>query len=110
MHKLAHPEGEMATSRAAAKAGICMGLSVFSTCSLEEVIQQGNGNPYFMHMTILKDRNATLNTIRRAEGMLINPTHRIRGGGSRDRRSGEGMKKIQLTGSQHPVTRPFSSQ
>ncbi|GKZ85136.1 hypothetical protein AnigIFM56816_010902 [Aspergillus niger] len=66
-HKLAHPEGELATSRAAAKFGICMGLSSYSTTSLEDVASQGCGNPYAMQMCVLKDRSITLQLLERAE-------------------------------------------
>ncbi|KAG9576675.1 FMN-dependent dehydrogenase, partial [Aureobasidium melanogenum] len=67
MHGLAHPDGELATSRAAANANICMGLSVFATQSLEDVIAQRTSNPYFMHISMIKDKVACANTIKRAE-------------------------------------------
>ncbi|KAH0042784.1 FMN-dependent dehydrogenase, partial [Aureobasidium melanogenum] len=67
MHKLAHPEGEVATSRAAASQGICMGLSSYSTISLEDVAAQGEGNPYFVQICVLKDRRTTLQLLKRAE-------------------------------------------
>ncbi|KAI4844978.1 FMN-dependent dehydrogenase [Aureobasidium sp. EXF-8845] len=67
MHGLAHPDGELATSRAAAKANICMGLSVFATQSCEDVIAQSRGNPYFMHISMIKDKAACAKTIKRAE-------------------------------------------
>ncbi|KAG9977784.1 FMN-dependent dehydrogenase, partial [Aureobasidium melanogenum] len=67
MHGLAHLDGELATSRAAANANICMGLSVFATQSLEDVIAQNSGNPYFMHISMIKDKVACANTIERAE-------------------------------------------
>ncbi|KZF19528.1 FMN-dependent dehydrogenase [Xylona heveae TC161] len=67
MHKLAHPDGEIATSRAAAKAGISMCLSSYSTTSLEDVAAQGSGNPYMIQMCVLKDRNITLQLLKRAE-------------------------------------------
>ncbi|PYH30907.1 alpha-hydroxy acid oxidase [Aspergillus neoniger CBS 115656] len=66
-HKLAHPQGELATSRAAAKYGICMGLSSYSTTSMEDVASQGCGNPYAMQMCVLKDRSLTLQLLERAE-------------------------------------------
>jgi (S)-2-hydroxy-acid oxidase len=67
MHKLAHVDGEVATSRAAAKHGIAMGVSAYATYSMEDVIAQGNGNPYAFQVTILKDRSLTLKMLRRAE-------------------------------------------
>ncbi|KAF7596368.1 hypothetical protein BBP40_002112 [Aspergillus hancockii] len=48
--KLAHPDGEVAASRAAAKYNVCMGLSSYSNYSLEDVAVQGTGNPYAMQM------------------------------------------------------------
>ncbi|CAI6096236.1 unnamed protein product, partial [Clonostachys chloroleuca] len=46
MHKLAHPDGELATSRAAADLGVCMGLSSYATESIENVAAVGKGNPH----------------------------------------------------------------
>jgi (S)-2-hydroxy-acid oxidase len=75
MHGLAHPDGELATSRAAANANICMGLSVFATQGLEDVIAQSRGNPYFMHISMIKDKLACAKTMKRAEGQwMIRPT------------------------------------
>ncbi|RKU43204.1 hypothetical protein DL546_006001 [Coniochaeta pulveracea] len=67
MHRLAHPDGELGTSRAAAKMGICMGLSSYATESLEDVIAQGKGNPYMMQMCVLRDRPTMLQILERAE-------------------------------------------
>ena len=67
MHRLAHPDGEVATSRAAASTGIPMALSSYSTTSLEDVKAEGNDNPYMMQMCIVKDRNITLQLLQRAE-------------------------------------------
>jgi (S)-2-hydroxy-acid oxidase len=70
-HKLAHPDGELATSRAAAKYGICMGLSSYATYPLEDVIAQGLDNPYVMQMCVLKDRAITIQLLERAESMSL---------------------------------------
>lgn len=70
MQKLAHPDGELATSRAAANAGVPMCLSSYANTSLEEVKLQGNGNPYMMQMCIVRDRNITQQLIQRAKGGL----------------------------------------
>ncbi|KAF2454473.1 FMN-dependent dehydrogenase family protein [Lineolata rhizophorae] len=67
MHKLAHPDGEVGTSRAAAAANIPMGLSAYSTDSLEDVISQGTGNPYAMQVSIMKEREITTRVLQRAE-------------------------------------------
>jgi (S)-2-hydroxy-acid oxidase len=69
--KLAHSDGELATSRAAAKYGLCMGLSSYSNYALEDVAAQGAGNPYFMQMCVLRDRAITIQLLERAESMSI---------------------------------------
>ena len=61
----------MATSRAAAKFGICMCLSSYSTYALEDVIKEENGNPYAIQMCVLRDRSITLQLLERAEGMCF---------------------------------------
>jgi (S)-2-hydroxy-acid oxidase len=77
MHKLAHLDGEVATSRAAAKNGIAMGLSSWSNSSMEEVAAQGLGNPYAFQVTLLEDRSIALRMLKRAESTtftyLIHP-------------------------------------
>jgi (S)-2-hydroxy-acid oxidase len=70
MHKLAHPDGEVATSRAAAKNSIAIGLSAWSTSSMEDVIAEGKGNPYAFQVTLLKDRDIALKMLKRAESSL----------------------------------------
>ena len=70
MHKLAHPDGELATSRAAAAMKTAMALSSYSTTSLEEVKAQGADNPYMIQMCIVKDRSITVQLLRRAESKI----------------------------------------
>jgi len=65
-HRMAHPEGEMATARAAAAAGVIMILSTLSTCSIEEVAEAAHG-PRWFQLYFYKDRAATLSLIQRAE-------------------------------------------
>ncbi|KAL6252756.1 hypothetical protein RBB50_000475 [Rhinocladiella similis] len=69
MHRLAHPEGEVGTSKACAALNVAMGLSAYSTDSLEDVIEQGSGktNPYAMQVSLLKDKSLTLQLLKRAE-------------------------------------------
>jgi (S)-2-hydroxy-acid oxidase len=73
MHKLAHPEGEIATSRAAANMNICMGLSSYATESLENVAAQGKGNPYALQLCVLRDRQTTIQMLERAECKVAKP-------------------------------------
>lgn len=67
MHRLAHPDGELATSRAAASHNIAMALSSYSTKSLEDVKAQGASNPYAMQLCVLRDRSTTKQILERAE-------------------------------------------
>ncbi|KAI4112919.1 MAG: hypothetical protein LQ345_006005 [Seirophora villosa] len=67
MHKLAHPDGELATSRAASSMKVPMALSSYATTSLEDVKAEGADNPYMIQMCIVKDRNITMQLLRRAE-------------------------------------------
>ena len=71
MHKLAHPDGELATSRAASNLKIPMALSSYATSSLEEVKAQDAEIPYMIQMCIVKDRNITLQLLERAESEHI---------------------------------------
>ena len=71
MHKLAHPDGELATSRAASSLRVPMALSSYATTSLEEVKAQGADIPYMIQMCIVKDRNITLQLLERAESEQI---------------------------------------
>ena len=70
MRKFARPDGELATSRAAATMKTAMALSSYSTTSLEEVKVQGADNPYMIQMCIVKDRNITLQLLKRAESEI----------------------------------------
>lgn len=70
MQCMAHPDGEKATARAAAKAGVFMGVSTFATTSLEDVKRAGDEisqNVYLLQLYIFKNRKATEDLVRRAE-------------------------------------------
>ncbi|CAJ2677668.1 unnamed protein product [Trifolium pratense] len=66
MQKMAHPEGENATARAASKAGTIMTLSSWANSSVEEVASTGPGIRFFQ-LYVIKDRNAVTQLVRRAE-------------------------------------------
>ncbi|KAJ2450038.1 Hydroxyacid oxidase 1 [Coemansia sp. RSA 2424] len=68
MHKLAHAEGELATSRAASGHGSIMILSTYSTTSLERVISEGDGSTqYWMQLYVYRERQVSESIVRRAE-------------------------------------------
>ncbi|KAJ6333035.1 hypothetical protein OIU77_008984 [Salix suchowensis] len=64
--KMAHPEGEYATARAASAAGTIMTLSSWATSSVEEVASTGPGIRFFQ-LYVYKDRNVVAQLVRRAE-------------------------------------------
>ncbi|OMO66085.1 FMN-dependent dehydrogenase [Corchorus olitorius] len=66
MHKLAHPEGEVATARAAAAHNTIMVLSYMSTCTIEEVASSCNAVQFFQ-IYMYKRRDITANLVQRAE-------------------------------------------
>ena len=67
MQKMAHFDGEIATSIAAAKSRTLMTLSSWSTTSLEEVAQADRRGLRWFQLYVYKDRVVTLDLIRRAE-------------------------------------------
>lgn len=69
MHCLAHPDGEIATSRAAAKAGIAMGVSTWATKSMEDIAAVGKryGNPYAMQTSASTSRLAITALLKKGE-------------------------------------------
>ena len=64
-HALAHPDGEVATARAARKSGVLMCLSTLASRSLEDVAAVGDG-PRWFQLYIHKDRGIAKNMIERA--------------------------------------------
>ncbi|CAH2053716.1 unnamed protein product [Thlaspi arvense] len=64
--KMAHPEGEYATARAASAAGTIMTLSSWATSSVEEVASTGPGIRFFQ-LYVYKNRNVVEQLVRRAE-------------------------------------------
>ncbi|KAJ6110732.1 FMN-dependent dehydrogenase [Penicillium sp. IBT 16267x] len=64
---MAHPGGEIATSKATAVLNVPMGLSNYSTKSLEDVIAHSSGNPYVMQMSLLKNKGVMIKLLERAE-------------------------------------------
>ena len=65
-HGLACAERELATVRAAGKAGTVMTLSTLATCSVDAVCAAASG-PVWFQLYVFKDRGATAALARRAE-------------------------------------------
>jgi 4-hydroxymandelate oxidase len=65
-HKMAHPDGERATVRAAGAADTIMILSSLSNTAVEEVVREATG-PVWFQLYVYKDRRATEAVVARAE-------------------------------------------
>jgi 4-hydroxymandelate oxidase len=66
LHKLAHPEGELATARGAGAAGAAMVLSTLSSTSVEDVAKVAT-QPLWFQLYVQKDRGFTEHLVARAE-------------------------------------------
>lgn len=65
-HKLLHPDGELATARAAGAAGTVMCLSIMATTPLEDVAGVASG-PLWLQTYIFRDRDLTIKLAARAK-------------------------------------------
>jgi isopentenyl diphosphate isomerase/L-lactate dehydrogenase-like FMN-dependent dehydrogenase len=65
MQRLIDPEGEVATARAAAKAGALMCVSTLTTSTHAEIAAAGNG-PRWLQLYVLNDRQRTIDHIHEA--------------------------------------------
>jgi len=65
-HRLAHPEGELATARAAGAAGTVFVLSTLSNTRVEDVMAAASG-PVWFQLYVYRDRGATEALVRRVE-------------------------------------------
>jgi 4-hydroxymandelate oxidase len=65
-HRLAHPEGELATARAAAAVGTIFTLSSLATTSIEDVAAASSG-PKWFQLYVHKDRGLTRSLVERSQ-------------------------------------------
>jgi isopentenyl diphosphate isomerase/L-lactate dehydrogenase-like FMN-dependent dehydrogenase len=65
LHKLAHPDGELASARATAEVGALLCLSTLSTYSIEEVAKAGGG-PRWFQLYVHKGRQLAIELVQRA--------------------------------------------
>ena len=65
-HRLAHPDGELATARAAGRAGALMVVSTLATRSVEEIAASAGG-PLWFQLYVFRDRSLSQRLIARAE-------------------------------------------
>ncbi|MEX0991659.1 MAG: alpha-hydroxy acid oxidase [Actinomycetota bacterium] len=64
--RMAHPEGEVATTRAAAAAGTIMTLSTIASSSIEEVAAAAPDAPRWFQLYVYNDRGVTKELVERA--------------------------------------------
>ena len=67
MQCLAHPDGEIATARACEKAGVPMGLSSFSTSTLEDVASTQGNNTRVLQLYLFEEREHSRKLVARAK-------------------------------------------
>ncbi|MFI0946807.1 alpha-hydroxy acid oxidase [Streptomyces sp. NPDC021086] len=65
-HRLAHPEGEVATARAAGTAGALLTVSMFASRTLEDIAAAADG-PLWLQLYWLRHRESMVRLIHRAE-------------------------------------------
>jgi 4-hydroxymandelate oxidase len=66
-HRMAHPDGEIGTARAAASTGTLYVVSTLATTRLEDVARSTQG-PKWFQLYVHKDRGFTRSLVERAEG------------------------------------------
>jgi isopentenyl diphosphate isomerase/L-lactate dehydrogenase-like FMN-dependent dehydrogenase len=93
VHALAHPDGEMATARAASDAGIPFTHSTTSSRSIEEVASAAPDGRRWFQLYVQRDRGRTRELVERAaaagyEALLLTVDLPRLGYRERDRRSG----------------------
>ena len=65
-HRMAHPDGEVASARGAAAAGARFVLSTRSTTPVEDVAAALEGAPFWYQVYVLQDRSLTTGLVQRA--------------------------------------------
>lgn len=65
--RMAHPEGELATARAAADRNTLMTLSSWATTSIEDVAEAAPNGLRWFQLYVYNDREMTAAVVRRAE-------------------------------------------
>ncbi len=90
-HRLAHPDGELATARAAAAAGVTMVVSMAATVAVERIAEAG-GDLWFQ-LYVQPDRGFTEAVMRRAEAagcraLVVTVDAPVHGKRERDLRNG----------------------
>ncbi len=104
LHRMAHPEGEVATARGAGDRGVPLVLSSLSTCTVEEVAAVAR-SPLWMQIYVSQDRGFTRALAQRAQaagcrGLMVTVDTPVWGVRERDIHNGfrvpDGMRMANL--------------
>lgn len=110
-HRLIHPEGELATARAAAAMGANMVVSTQASTALEDIARTAPASNWFQ-MYIKPDRHFTLKLLKRAENagyqaLVLTVDVPINSLCNREQRAGfdlpEGVEAVNLRGMEKPL-------
>jgi 4-hydroxymandelate oxidase len=120
--RMAHPDGESATARAAAAAGVLMGVSTYATTSLEDVAEAGRAvseTPRWFQCYVLRDRGLSQYMIERAvaagyRAVVVTIDTPVAGDRRRDRRHGyvlptDGLEIANFAQSSAPLSARYST-
>jgi 4-hydroxymandelate oxidase len=114
-HRLAHPEGEVATARGAGAVGVPLVVSTFSSRTLEDVAAAAQG-PLWLQVYCFRRREVTASLLRRAEAagyralVLTVDAPRL-GRRERDLRNGFGLPPhVQAANFAHELTATLSTR
>jgi 4-hydroxymandelate oxidase len=99
VHGLAHPDGEVATARAAASAGVPFTLSTMSSCSIEDVAAAAPDSTRWFQLYVQGDRGLTRSLVERTAAtgygaILLTVDLPLLGYRERDLRSGFEMPTL----------------
>ncbi|HEX2203277.1 MAG TPA: alpha-hydroxy acid oxidase [Longimicrobium sp.] len=107
--RMAHPDGECASARAARAAGTLLVCSTLSTCTVEETCAAAPG-PAWFQLYVYRDREITRDMVRRAEAagctaLVLTVTMPVLGRRERDVRNGfrlpDGVEMANFRGLRH---------
>jgi 4-hydroxymandelate oxidase len=98
-HKLAHPEGELATARGAGAADVTMVVSTVSTTSIEDIAGVAK-SPLWFQLYVQEDRGFTKSLVQRAEAagckaICLTVDTPILGARNREQRAGFGSAGLE---------------
>lgn len=112
-HRLAHPDGEMATALGAAATGTLMTVSAQASATIEEIASSAQG-PLWFQLYMQTRREDTLTLLRRAEAagckaVMVTVDAPVNGLRNEEQRAGfrlpEGIGAVNLKGMPGPVLR-----